>query len=101
MFDAEAGDGAVHSVNIGELVAGTVRVEYGELGVHSRVEVLVAEQPPIGDEAFILLARQLGAPGAIVESLVLAEDERGERAAESQRVARIVLAADNATRHYY
>src|SRR3954468_467017 len=90
MLGANARNRAVHCVDVEHLIVGAVRMEEREGGVRGRVEVLFCEQPPVGDDAFLFVTGKLAAPRPIIETLVLSEEERGQRAAEAEGMPPVV-----------
>src|SRR5687768_10420140 len=90
MPDPESDDRAVHGVDVGEIAFDSAGMRDRELGPYCGIEVLFTEYPPVPDDTVVLLPCQLRAPRPVVEPFVAAEEERRERAAESEWVAPVV-----------
>ena len=65
----------VDRVYVGQVALHSARMRDREFSVHRRIEVLLGEQAPVRDDAVVPLARQLGAPGPIIESLIATEEQ--------------------------
>ena len=90
MADRESDDRSVDRVDVGEITLHSAGVRQRELGVHGRVEVLLAEEPPAVEDAVVLLSLELGAPRSVIEPFVATKEERRDGAAESEWIAPIV-----------
>src|SRR5207244_4624157 len=90
MRQRQANDLSVKGVDVGQLAFHAARMRDREFSVHRRVEVLLGEQTPTGDDAVVLLPGYLRAPGPVVESFISTEEERGDGAAEPEWIAPIV-----------
>src|SRR5213595_2124881 len=83
-------DLSIDRVDVGQVAFHSTGMRDRELGVDSRIEVLLGEQPPIRDKTVILLTGQLTAPRAVVEAFVASKEQCRDRAAEAERIAPII-----------
>ena len=76
MSHRESHDLPIHCVDVGEIPLHPAGMRDREFRVHRRIEMLFGEKTPIREDAAILLALELRAPGPIVESFVATEEQR-------------------------